>query len=103
MPPDAASKSKAFLLDARGMDPPEPFVRAMNILAALNQGDYLHFLHIRSPVMLFPELETLGMSAQTFADSSGLIHVFVWRENDNIAEKTVHHDIASLAKPGNQP
>lgn len=79
------------------MEPPEPFVKAMAILGALSQGGYLHFLHSHLPVMLFPELESLGMTEETLEDNSGLTHVFVWRQNDKIARQAVLLEIATLS------
>ena len=101
MPPEKKKKNRALFLDARKMEPPEPFIRAVEILAALNPGDYLHFLHTHTPFMLFPELEALGMIEETVQNHSGLIHVFVWRENDSAAQQAARHDIAAILKGDN--
>lgn len=49
-------------LDNRGLQPPEPMVRILTALAALEDGDELCALMDREPMLLYPELERRGFT-----------------------------------------
>jgi tRNA 2-thiouridine synthesizing protein A len=48
-------------LDNRGLLPPEPMVRILEILDRRSSGDILEALMDRRPMFLFPELEERGL------------------------------------------
>ena len=48
-------------LDNRGLSPPEPMVRILDILDRRSSGDILEALMDRRPMFLFPELEERGL------------------------------------------
>jgi len=49
------------LLDARLLEPPEPFVRACAILQGMKSGEYLRMRHRRVPYPLFDFCRDLGL------------------------------------------
>ncbi len=44
------------MLDVRGLEQPEPLLRALAALGELAAGEYLHLLSHRDPVLLYPLL-----------------------------------------------
>jgi tRNA 2-thiouridine synthesizing protein A len=48
-------------LDNRGLSPPEPMVRILEVLDRRSSGDVLEALMDRRPMFLFPELEERGL------------------------------------------
>jgi uncharacterized protein (DUF2249 family) len=53
------------LLDARGLEPPEPMVRVLEALEHLPPGESLRALTDRPPLHLYPMLEARGFTGQT--------------------------------------
>ena len=74
--------SKEVQLDLRELEPPEPFVQSLAMLAKLQPEQYLHLLHHREPAMLYPELAPRGFVAKTGTDKNGLFHIMVWRQTE---------------------
>lgn len=79
------SESEELFLDLRGLEPPDPFVRSIEALQQLQEGQYLHLLHTRLPVMLFPELEPRGFQSDSCEDKQQLFHIIIWRQSDSSA------------------
>jgi tRNA 2-thiouridine synthesizing protein A len=48
-------------LDNRGLSPPEPMVRILEVLDQRASGDVIEALMDRRPMFLFPELEERGL------------------------------------------
>ena len=48
-------------LDNRGLQPPEPMVRILEILNKCSSDDVIEALMDRRPMFLFPELEERGL------------------------------------------
>ena len=86
-----------ILLDARQMEPPEPFVAAMNILRQLQAGKYLHMMHRRKPRLLYPELDAMGFTSHTVLDRDETYHILVWRDEDIAASSAVDACLDILA------
>lgn len=61
------------LIDARGLEPPEPFVRAMEALDVLDRGDcsVLLLLLDREPFPLYRVLDEHGYRRQTMQNADG--------------------------------
>lgn len=59
-PADADWPEPARYLDNRDLDPPEPMVRILAALEALEPGQVLASLLVREPLFLFPELAKRG-------------------------------------------
>lgn len=53
------------VLDARGLEPPEPMIRILEALASLPKDSDLQALTDRRPVHLYPLLEQRGYQAET--------------------------------------
>ncbi len=55
-------------IDNRGLPPPEPMVRILDGLGALEDGQDLVALMDREPYLLYPELERRGFSWELAED-----------------------------------
>ena len=56
------------MLDVRGMEQPEPLLRALAALGDLVAGEYLRLLSHRDPVLLYPMLTQQGFAYEKPAD-----------------------------------
>jgi uncharacterized protein (DUF2249 family) len=67
-----------ILIDARGLEPPEPMERALAALDSLQPGQRLRFLIHRQPYPLYDLLRRYHyqFSPQTLADGS--IEILIW-------------------------
>lgn len=74
------------LLDARNMEPPGPLYAALDAVADLHAGEFLHFRIHREPVMLFGQLLAEGCRYQVFAGAGDDWHVLIWRDRDLVAQ-----------------
>lgn len=83
-----AVDSNEVVLDVRDLEPPEPFVIAMDAINTLGDGQFIHMIHRRRPNMLYPELEPRGLESWTGEESSGLVHVLVWASADIPAKQS---------------
>jgi uncharacterized protein (DUF2249 family) len=66
-------------LDVRGLEPPEPMVRILAQLDALDPGQTLEVLHDRRPVFLYPQLDDRGFSHETDEPAPGLVRIVIRR------------------------
>jgi TusA-related sulfurtransferase len=72
-----SNKPEVIELDARGFEPPQPLMKALEAMATLPPGATLR-LHTRwKPAMLFPELEKRGFvgESQEQSDGSCITHI----------------------------
>lgn len=69
------------IIDVRGLEQPEPLVRALGALGELASGEYLHLLSHRDPILLYPMLAQQGFSFES-GERAGVIHVLIWRSGD---------------------
>lgn len=58
-------------VDARGLEPPEPMLRILEALAALEAGATLRAQTDRRPLHLYPLLAERGFSAETEEQTDG--------------------------------
>lgn len=72
-------------LDARDLEPPEPFERAVAVLERLQRGERLRLIVPRRPRMLYPWLEEHGFCATTDEQSDDRVDVIIWRHDDSVA------------------
>jgi uncharacterized protein (DUF2249 family) len=49
-------------IDNRGLQPPEPMVRILEVLSRLKTGETLEALMDREPLLLYPELKRRGFA-----------------------------------------
>lgn len=73
------------LLDAREMEPPEPFEKACDILAQLNPGEYLKMIHRRVPYPLFDTCNQLSLQHAVKEIAAQQYQVIIFFECDRIA------------------
>lgn len=52
---------RTYNIDNRGLEPPEPLVRILDLVKKLESGDEIVALMDREPFLLYPELERRGM------------------------------------------
>ena len=76
------------LVDVRGLELPEPLLRALAALDGLGSGEYLHLLSHRDPVLLYPLLTQQGFLCESL-DRAGTVHVLIWRAGDEAAEQAM--------------
>jgi TusA-related sulfurtransferase len=76
-------------LDVRGLEQPEPLLRALAALGELERGEYLHLLTHRDPVLLYPLLAQQGFACEKTVDRTAMIELLIWRKGDAIAEQGV--------------
>ena len=81
------------LLDVRGLELPEPLLRALAALDGLGSGEYLHLLSHRDPVLLYPLLAQQGFLCESH-DRAGTVHVLIWRAGDVAAEQAMRVDLS---------
>ncbi len=67
------------VVDARFLEPPEPFVKTMEALDALPAGARLLLLLYREPHPLYRVLDQNGYRHETELASDGTFEVLIWR------------------------
>ncbi len=85
-----------LFVDLQGLEPPDPFVRSIEALQQLQEGQYLHLLHTRLPVMLFPELEPRGFLSDSCQDKQQRFHIIIWRQSDARAASAAQQHLERL-------
>lgn len=73
-------ESADLLVDARNMEPPEPFVRTMEALEGIGETQKLLLLLSREPHPLYRALEINGFVWQTDRKPDGLVEILIWRK-----------------------
>lgn len=71
-------KSK-HVVDARYMEPPEPFVRTMELLDTLNPGEPMLLLLFREPHPLYKVLRQNGYTYEAELVADGTFEILIWR------------------------
>ncbi|HMW56614.1 MAG: DUF2249 domain-containing protein [Accumulibacter sp.] len=66
-----------IVIDARGLEPPEPMVRSMEALGQLGSAQKLLVLLPREPYPLYRALEINGFSWQTAYRPDGTVEVLI--------------------------
>jgi uncharacterized protein (DUF2249 family) len=67
------------ILDARGMEPPEPMERTLEALDELLPGQRLRLLLPREPYPLYGILDRNGYRHQTEPQPDGHFAILIWR------------------------
>lgn len=81
--------AREHLLDAVEMEPPEPLVRALELVEDFGKGDYLRLQHRCEPFLLYDYLEQRGFLFITCTGSAVAYQVFIWRQGDAEAQSAV--------------
>ncbi len=69
-------------LDVRGLEPPAPMVRVLEILDRLAPGQRLEVHHDRRPVFLYPQLDERGFAHETDEPEPRLIRIVIRRREE---------------------
>lgn len=67
------------VIDARFLQPPEPFVQTMEALDTLPEGGKLLLLLFREPHPLYRVLKQNGYSYETELVADGTFEILIWR------------------------
>ena len=70
-----------LVIDARNMEPPEPFVRTMEALDRIGVAEKLLLVLSREPHPLYRALEINGFAWQTDRKPDGLVEILIWRNS----------------------
>jgi len=77
VPPPSPSR---VTLDVRGLPPPLPLVRVLERVETLGVGESLEMVHDRRPMLLYPQLEALGLAHETSEPEPGVVRVLITRK-----------------------
>jgi tRNA 2-thiouridine synthesizing protein A len=69
------------IIDARLMEPPEPFVVTMEALDAIGADEKLLLLLSREPHPLYRALELNGFAWQTERTPNGTVEILIWHKS----------------------
>ena len=67
------------IVDARYLEPPEPFVRTMEMLDTLQPGESMMLLLFREPHPLYRVLRQNGHDYETALQDDGTFEILIWR------------------------
>jgi uncharacterized protein (DUF2249 family) len=67
------------VVDARYMEPPEPFVQTMEMLDTLKPGEKMLLLLFREPHPLYKVLRQNGYTYETELVADGTFEILIWR------------------------
>jgi len=67
------------VVDARYMEPPEPFVQTMEMLDNLKPGEKMLLLLFREPHPLYKVLKQNGHAYETELLADGTFEILIWR------------------------
>ncbi len=73
--PDAGPER--VVVDVRGLEPPQPMVRVLELLDTLPARGVLEVLHDRRPLFLYPQLEARGFAHATDEPEPGLVRILI--------------------------
>ncbi len=68
-------------IDVRGLEPPQPMVRVLELLDTLEPGQRLEVLHDRRPLFLYPQLDAQGFVHETEEVGPGLVRIIIRRRS----------------------
>lgn len=68
------------VIDARALEPPEPFVQTMDALDTLAPGQTLLLLLPREPYPLYRTLQLNGVAWTSKRNAEGDVEILMWRE-----------------------
>ncbi len=77
------------VIDGRGMEPPEPFLRVMDALSVCPAGRAVLLLLPREPHPLYRALDLNGFLHQTRHTADGTFEILSWRDPDHAGTAVV--------------
>ncbi len=72
---------REILVDARGLEPPEPMEKVMQMLALLRPGQSIRLLLHREPFPLYPILAERGYRHDTTMEADGSYVILITQAN----------------------
>jgi uncharacterized protein (DUF2249 family) len=69
----------SHVVDARYLEPPEPFVQTMEMLDTLKPGEKMLLLLFREPHPLYKVLRQNGHAYETELLADGTFEILIWR------------------------
>jgi uncharacterized protein (DUF2249 family) len=73
------------VVDARGLEPPEPLERVLAALRELRPGENVLMRHRREPLPLYAMLDAMGFVHRTLRDRPAEFRIWIWRSDDAAA------------------
>ncbi|MCZ7624570.1 MAG: universal stress protein [Candidatus Methylomirabilota bacterium] len=82
--PAAASRpapptGDAIVVDARGLEPPQPMAKILENLPRITAGGQILAMTDRRPMLLYPKLEERGFSFSTEETTNGWFETRIWK------------------------
>ena len=74
--------AEEITIDARYVEPPEPYELATTALVALKPGQYVKMLIPRQPRVLYPWLEQHSYNEKTCRLSEDQFEIYIWEKDD---------------------
>jgi TusA-related sulfurtransferase len=74
------AKKADIVIDAREMEPPEPFVVTMDALDAMDPSHTLLLILAREPHPLYRTLQKQGYAYRTEITANYTIEILIWRK-----------------------
>lgn len=68
----------SHVVDARYMEPPEPFVKTMEMLETLKEGEKMLLLLFREPHPLYRVLKQNGHAYEVEMAADGTFEILIW-------------------------
>lgn len=86
------------ILDVSELEPPEPLLRAVEMVQSLPHGDYLRFRHRMNPCHLYRVLEEGGLSWDLRQGEEVECELFIWNRGDGAAEAEALREAEKLPR-----
>jgi len=74
------SGDRALPIDVRGLEPPLPMLRILELLDRLSAGQRLVVTHERRPILLYPQLDEQGFTHRTEQVGPSEFRITIWRK-----------------------
>ncbi|MDH5560052.1 MAG: DUF2249 domain-containing protein [Deltaproteobacteria bacterium] len=74
-------KKETLTIDCREMQPPEPFVKVLQMVNDLKADEEIIMINRHEPGMLFTKLKELEMSYEVEKKPDGHVEIRIWKEN----------------------
>jgi len=77
--PARASADGVLIVDARGLEPPQPMAKILEALPGIGAGGQILAITDRRPMLLYPKLEERGFAYATEETGSGWFETRIWK------------------------
>lgn len=96
---EAGIMSRELHLDNRGLEPPQPMVRVLEVVDTMGAGDVLIVHNDRRPVFLFPHLDERGFDyeCEDQPDGSVIVRIQRLKSPGNASAETGSAEPAAVA------